>query len=332
VRTSSKKVLTLHLYALPHHYLGYSVANAIKKAYIEIKQYLNEMGKPIDNFPSMPVIDTGRIDRGINAIDIAEEERIYTEMYDDMNDKQKGVMKELIRLLEDKNAYVTLPSGMKSRCVFIAGAGGVGKTYIYVALYHYSRSKGYIGHNTSYSGIAANLLPGGRTLHNLFKLDVPVHSDSNSRIEPGKKEATDLIESDYILIDEAPTVPKYALEIASKKMQELIKNRKNKPFADHLIIMGGDFAQTLPVLRGGSRSQQVDLSFKRSPLWDHFMVYELTENMRADSDADEFAQFIRNVGLGIPNSRTELSGQCRLPADRCTEDSLPEKIFEPILR
>jgi PIF1-like helicase len=294
------------------------------------------MGRPIHNFPSLPIIETGIIMHDDEEIDRAEEERIYTAMYDDMNEKQKRVMEVLIRLLRDKKAYVTLPNGRQTRCVFILGAGGVGKTYIYVALYHYSRWQGYSGHNTSYSGIAANLLPNGRTLHNLFKLPVPVHADSNSSIEPGRKEAVDLIASDYILIDEAPTVPKYAIEIASRKLQELNKNqrhpRKNQPFADHLIIMGGDFAQTLPVMKGGSRSQQVDLSIKRSALWDHFAVYELTENKRANADAHEFARFIRNVGLGKPNSTTERSGKCRLPADRCTDDSLAEIIFEPILR
>ena len=159
-----------------------------------------------------------------------------------------------------------------------------------------------------------------------------MHSDSNSRIEPGRKEATDIIESDYILIDETPTVPRYAIEIISKKMQELFGDRQKRPFADQLIITGGDFAQTLPVLKGGSRSQQVDLSIKCSKLWDYFKVYELTDNMRADDDAQEFAQFIRNVGLGIANSQDEQIGYCKLPSDRCTEDSLPEKIFEPILR
>ena len=127
-------------------------------------------------------------------------------------------------------------------------------------------------------------------------------------------------------------MPRYAIEIISKKLQELFNDRQNRPFADQLIITGGDFAQTLPVLKGGSRSQQVDLSIKCSKLWVYFKVYELTDNMRADDDAIEFAQFISNIGLGIPNSPDERDGYSLLPAGRCTEDSLPEKIFEPILR
>jgi hypothetical protein len=94
----------------------------------------------------------------------------------------------------------------------------------------------------------------------------------------------------------------------------------------------GDFAQTLPVMKGGSRSQQVDLSIKRSELWPYFYVFELTENMRADADAIDFAKFIRNVGLGIANSDDEPEGYCHLPEDRCTDESLPELIFESILR
>jgi hypothetical protein len=290
------------------------------------------MGTPIHKFPTMPIIDTGSIARNVDEVDKVIEERIYNEMYESMNDKQKEIMNEIIRLLKDKSAFITLANGRRTRCIFIMGAGGVGKTYIYVALYHYCRWQGYSGHNTSYSGIAANLLPEGRTLHNLFKLSVPVLSDSNSSIEPGGKEAREIVESDYLLIDEAPTVPRYAIEIINRKLQELFNDQRKGTFAGQLIITGGDFAQTLPVLKGGSRSQQVDLSIKRSQLWGYFKVYELTENKRADADAQEFAQFIRNVGLNIANSPDEPDGYSRLPTDRCTDDSLPEKIFEPILR
>jgi len=96
---------------------GYSTENAIKKAYIDIVQYLSEMGTPIEKFPSMPVIDTGSITRNVDEVDIVIEERIYSDMYDHMNDKQKAIMQELIRLLEDKTACVTLDNGRRSRCI-----------------------------------------------------------------------------------------------------------------------------------------------------------------------------------------------------------------------
>jgi hypothetical protein len=56
------------------------------------------MGKPIQNFPSLPVIDTRNIGRDIEDVDKKEEEKIYTEMYDYMNDKQKQIMAEIIRV------------------------------------------------------------------------------------------------------------------------------------------------------------------------------------------------------------------------------------------
>jgi len=104
------------------------------------------------------------------------------------------------------------------------------------------------------------------------------------------------------------------------------------PFGNHLIITGGDFAQTLPILKGGSRYQQVDLSIKHSQLWKYFKVFELTENMRAEKDAKEFAKFIRNVGLGIKNFPNEPDGYCKLPKNRCTTDDLPNIIFGDIIK
>jgi hypothetical protein len=49
----------------------------------------------------------------------------------------------------------------------------------------------------------------------------------------------DIIEADYILIDEAPTVPRFAFEIVNGKLQELKRSARKRPFANHLIIAGG---------------------------------------------------------------------------------------------
>ena len=310
---------------------GFNAENAIKKTYYEINELLTEMGSSMDKFPSMPIIDTTSITTAEREIDLDEEKAIYKKMYGKMNDKQKEITKKIKKLLKNKNEYFNV-NGIKTRCVFINGAGGTGKTFIYKALYHYSRYKGYYGFNTSFSGIASTLLPEGRTVHNLFKLPVPLHHESNSNIEAGTKQAKDIINSDYILIDEAPMLPRYAIEIINRKLSELKNDKTKSPFGNHLIITGGDFAQTLPILKGGSRYQQVDLSIKHSQLWKYFKVFELTENMRAEKDAKEFAKFIRNVGLGIKNFPNEPDGYCKLPKNRCTTDDLPNIIFGDIIK
>ena len=54
--------------------------------------------------------------------------------------------------------------------------------------------------------------------------------------------------------------PKYALEIMDRLLRDLIQN--NSPFANKIIILGGDFKQLLPVLTQGTRSETVNLSIK----------------------------------------------------------------------
>jgi hypothetical protein len=147
-----------------------------------------------------------------------------------------------IKIISDPTAVFVLSSGEETRMAFLEGGGGVGKTFIYKALYYYAQWKKLLGHNSAFSGIAANLLPNGRTLHNLAGLPVPVYRDSNSSIEQGSKAARELAQSNYILIDEAPMVPCNALDCVNRKMKELkgfpIEPEQDAPFGDHAVILG----------------------------------------------------------------------------------------------
>jgi hypothetical protein len=110
-------------------------------------------------------------------------------------------------------------------------------------LYHYSRWKGLgDGLNAAFSGIAATILPRGRTVHNLFGLPVPLYKDSNSSIEHNTRAARALINSSYILIDEVPAAHRFAMEAGNRKMKELkgyrIIPENEDLFGDHSILMG----------------------------------------------------------------------------------------------
>jgi hypothetical protein len=95
-------------------------------------------------------------------------------------------------VISDPDEYFELPDGEQTRMAMILGPGGVGKSYIYTMLYHYARWKGLEdGLNAAFSGIAATILPGGRTVHNLFGLPVPLYKDSSSSIEHNTKAARD---------------------------------------------------------------------------------------------------------------------------------------------
>jgi hypothetical protein len=85
----------------------------------------------------------------------------------------------------------------------------------------------------------------------------------------------------------------------------------------------------LPVIKNGSRSQQVDLCIRNSKLWKYFRIFHLTKNMRAGSGEQEFARFIRRVGMGKTNTD---DGYCQLPAEYCTNESIACEIFGPIFK
>lgn len=62
---------------------------------------------------------------------------------------------------------------------FVYGRGGCGKTYIWKILIYKLRSLGEIVLPVTSSGIAATLMPGGRTAHSRFK--IPIVLDDYSR-------------------------------------------------------------------------------------------------------------------------------------------------------
>ena len=66
----------------------------------------------------------------------------------------------------------------KSQVFFVDGLGGSGKTFLYKALLARLRSEGLIAIATATSGIAASILPGGRTAHSRFKIPIKLASNS----------------------------------------------------------------------------------------------------------------------------------------------------------
>lgn len=73
------------------------------------------------------------------------------------------------------------------------------------------------------------------------------------------------------------------------------------PFGGKVMILLGDFRQTCPVIRYGTRAQVVDASLVSSPLWPLFTIYRLSTPIRNAEDP-EFATFVDNIGDGAgPN-------------------------------
>ena len=64
-----------------------------------------------------------------------------------------------------------------------------------------------------------------------------------------------------------------------------------------VVLYGGDFCQTLPVVVSGGRRQTVEACLRRSYLFPLMQHFHLTTNMRLQSQPD-FQQFLLDIGEG----------------------------------
>ena len=186
---------------------------------------------------------------------------------------------------------------------FVDARGGTGKTFTLNTLLAAERTredKKNICLAVATSGIAATLLSLGRTFHSRFKVPLFADKDSNVsfNIKPTDTLAKVIIDATMIVWDEAPMGHRHLLEGLDRLLRDLMLNQR--PFGGKLVILCGDFRQVLPVVPHGSRSQITAASFKRSPLWKHFQVRHLTENMRIGSNPTlkQFDDWLLNLGNG----------------------------------
>jgi hypothetical protein len=183
-------------------------------------------------------------------------------------------------------------------------------------------------HNSAFTGIAAILLPKGRTLHSRFGLPTPLFSDSSSNIAPRQMAWQELKDAQIFIVDEASMIPKHALRIIDDLLQNI--NENQKLFGGKLFIMGGDFRQTLPIQKHATKAQQIDLSIKHSKYWDQLTQYKLTQNMRALETEKLFAKWLLNIGNGTLNDEDEM---IVVPQETICTKNLEDEIFSaPIAR
>ncbi|XP_064619488.1 uncharacterized protein LOC135482932 [Lineus longissimus] len=83
-----------------------------------------------------------------------------------LTDEQQNIYNRLV------NKVDTAEPGL----IFLDAPGGTGKTYLLKLLLAKVRSSGQVAIATASSGIAATLLPGGRTLHAMFKVPLDVQN------------------------------------------------------------------------------------------------------------------------------------------------------------
>ena len=196
-------------------------------------------------------------------------------------------------------------------CFFIDGPGGSGKTYLYTTLNYLVIGLKKNVTTMDFTGIAATLLPHGKTVHKTLGLPVPLYADCNSNIKSNSRESEILKNTDVFIWDESPMAPRYSLEIMDRLLRDIMNN--DLPFGGKRIVMGGDFRQLSPIKAHSTRCEMINLSIKFSVLWKNFKVFSLTENMRTLVSEIEFSKFLNELGNGFLNDSDNniiLPNQC----------------------
>ena len=210
------------------------------------------------------------------------------------------------------------------RVFFVEGAAGAGKTFLYLSLCHALRSCEMIVLCVASSGIAAQLLPGGRTAHSSFKIPLDLMPHSTCSLSKHGAFAHFLHSVSVIIWDECSMQHRHAFEAVDRTLQDILE--RSSAFGGVPTILGGDFLQTLPVIPRGSRSATVHACILSSPLWPYIApnVLKLEKNMRV-SDAPEdraFAEWQRRLARAEFNDDNQ---DVRLPRQLlCSSNTLDE--------
>ncbi|KAH9602305.1 hypothetical protein KSS87_012983 [Heliosperma pusillum] len=200
------------------------------------------------------------------------------------------------------------------------------------------RQRRILNNQVASSGIAATLIPGGRTAHSRFGIPLSVTENSTCpRMKPGS-DLTELLRMAKLIIwDEAPMTHKHSFEALDRSLKDVMRvvdeRNANEPFGGKVVVFGGDFRQILPVVPKGSRADIVHASLCSSYLWSSCKVLKLTKNMRLQvgsssnngNDIKKLSEWILEIGDGLAGG--DNTGEVEL---QFSLDLLIEDVSDPI--
>lgn len=229
---------------------------------------------------------------GNDPIDEDEQQFIYQELYEAANQEQRDIINRVIREVRFHD------TGSNVFC--LTAHAGCGKTFTQTAIIHRVNALNMRYLATAFSGIASTLLIGGRTLHNAFKLPIPLLDTSVPKISANSAYGRFLDSLSLILIDEISMCPLQVLKIIDKLLKDVCSDvhKKHLPFAGKTILLCGDFRQILPVMTHGTRTTLIENCVVSWDQFDSFHRLTLTQNMRALPHEIEFVEFLKRIGNG----------------------------------
>jgi ATP-dependent DNA helicase PIF1 len=152
-------------------------------------------------------------------------------------------------------------------------------------------------------GCASILMNKGNTIHNTFKIPIPIHSDSSCNIPIQSDLAKILKMAVVIWVDEMVLAHRWILECIDRFCRDIQTNQalSKLPFGGKTTLLSGDFRQGLPIIKRGSKADIINACYKSSYLWKRTEVLHLKRNMRVSTttaDELEFLNFQQDIGDG----------------------------------
>ena len=177
------------------------------------------------------------------------------------------------------------------------------------------------------TGIAATLLPQGQTAHKTFNIPIPCLENSVCKISPSHPYAEELRNTSLFIIDEGSMLSKHAFEAIDRLFRDIVG--VNAPFGGKIFLLGGDFRQTLPIVRRASPTVILENCIISSPLWNVVQRFKLTSNMRVNSNEAEFKSFLIDMGEGkLPLKRNQpFHDSIEIPSSFTTSNNIVDDIF-----
>ncbi|XP_060516472.1 uncharacterized protein LOC132695932 isoform X2 [Cylas formicarius] len=165
---------------------------------------------------------------------------------------------------------------------FVDGPGGTGKTFLYNVIAERILSAGGARlMAVAWTGIAASLLIEGRTCHHAFRLPLDLDEESTVGWPAEHERSQNIRRTDVILWDEVSMTSKHALNAVDRYVCDVCENNV-VPFGGKVVLFGGDFRQTLPIVVRGSRMDILANCVKSSQIWRRVKVFCLQTNLRVN--------------------------------------------------
>jgi len=234
---------------------------------------------------------------------------IVADNYDKLNDGQMALIDELELALKTKSDSPNFAT--VTRLFFLTGSGGTGKTFLYNTAICRFRKQQIKVIPTASTGVAATLLFSGTTAHSAFRLGINVLPGETPKISHESIYGRRIREAEFIIIDEVSQLNKVVIELIEKLCREMApiptrfcdigtkRDMRSHLFGGKVVLLGGDWKQSLPVVKREPLAGQVAACFLSSDtLYPHFKQVKLTQNMRVAPDEVEFCKWLESIGTG----------------------------------